>query len=301
MDEPTEGLAPMIVAQVRDLLLRARARRGSLGPRRRAEYRRCHPCSDHVAIMVNGRINRVMDAARTRTIANSSSDCSASGGTAMRRKRKLWPRRLGDDRGRSELMQGVAFGGAGRAGDGEREGLSRRSASQPLGSAGAPARTPVAETATDARPPMFAIPFAERIGRTALVVGTFDTKGAELSFIRDRLRALNIPMRTVDFSTSGKLSPRGRDADAGRGDASGRLRRGVLRRPRRFGHRHGRSLRPLDRTGARHRRRHLRRRLRRHVARDGGHATAAPRHPEDHGLYGRLGRGRRAMSAPPTS
>ena len=51
MDEPTEGLAPMIVAQVRDLLHSPRARGGHLGPRRRAEHRRRHfrfgPCRDH--------------------------------------------------------------------------------------------------------------------------------------------------------------------------------------------------------------------------------------------------------------
>ena len=53
---------------------------------------------------------------------------------------------------------------------------------------------------------VFAIPFAERIGRTAIVAGTFDTKGRELNFIRDRLKALGIPTRTVDLSTSGKPS-----------------------------------------------------------------------------------------------
>ena len=57
------------------------------------------------------------------------------------------------------------------------------------------------------RPPdddrrVFAIPFSERIGRTALVAGTFDTKGRELKFIRDRLKALGIPTRTIDLSTS---------------------------------------------------------------------------------------------------
>ena len=53
---------------------------------------------------------------------------------------------------------------------------------------------------------MLPLPFAERIGRTALVVGTFDTKGDELRFIRDRLRAHGVHARTVDLSTSGKPS-----------------------------------------------------------------------------------------------
>ncbi len=61
-------------------------------------------------------------------------------------------------------------------------------------------------TPTDETKKIFAIPFAERIGRTALVVGTFDTKGKELRFMADRLKKLGIPVRTVDLSTSGKPS-----------------------------------------------------------------------------------------------
>lgn len=53
---------------------------------------------------------------------------------------------------------------------------------------------------------IFAIPFAERFGRTALVVGTFDTKSAELRFMCDRLQGLGIPTKTIDLSTSGKPS-----------------------------------------------------------------------------------------------
>ena len=53
---------------------------------------------------------------------------------------------------------------------------------------------------------VFTIPFAERVGRTALVAGTFDTKSVELLFMADKLRALGIAVKTVDFSTSGKSS-----------------------------------------------------------------------------------------------
>ena len=56
------------------------------------------------------------------------------------------------------------------------------------------------------REKVFAIPVAERVGRTALVVGTFDTKSPELYFMRDRLKTLGIPTKTVDLSTSGKPS-----------------------------------------------------------------------------------------------
>ena len=58
----------------------------------------------------------------------------------------------------------------------------------------------------DNKKKIFAIPFAERIGRTVLVAGTFDTKGKELRFVAERLKSLGIPVRTVDLSTSGKAS-----------------------------------------------------------------------------------------------
>ena len=67
-------------------------------------------------------------------------------------------------------------------------------------------RRPAPAAAVSEPRPLLPLPFAERIGRTALVVGTFDTKGAELRFIRDRLRAYGVPVRTVDLSTSGKPS-----------------------------------------------------------------------------------------------
>jgi uncharacterized protein (UPF0261 family) len=47
---------------------------------------------------------------------------------------------------------------------------------------------------------------AERFGRTALVVGTLDTKGRELKFLREALREAGVRTRMVDLSTSGKPS-----------------------------------------------------------------------------------------------
>ena len=69
-----------------------------------------------------------------------------------------------------------------------------------------PARAELPKKPEEEARKIFAIPFAERIGRTALVAGTFDTKAAELNFVRDKLRALKIPVKTVDLSTSGKIS-----------------------------------------------------------------------------------------------
>jgi uncharacterized protein (UPF0261 family) len=41
------------------------------------------------------------------------------------------------------------------------------------------------------------------MGRTAVVAGTFDTKGRELFWLADRLRETGLPVLTVDLSTSG--------------------------------------------------------------------------------------------------
>jgi len=47
---------------------------------------------------------------------------------------------------------------------------------------------------------------AEMVGRTAYVVGTFDTKAVELNFLKATLRESGARVRTVDLSTSGKMS-----------------------------------------------------------------------------------------------
>ena len=100
----------------------------------------------------------------------------------------------------------VARGG--ESDDGASPRLPRRSSPEPLGpppGQSASLRAAAASGAAEA-PRLLPLPFAERIGRTALVVGTFDTKGDELRYIRDRLRAYGVPTRTVDLSTSGKPS-----------------------------------------------------------------------------------------------
>ena len=62
MDEPTEGLAPMIVAQVRDLLIRLAHEEDLAVLVVEQNIGVATAVSDHVAIMVNGRVNRIMDA-----------------------------------------------------------------------------------------------------------------------------------------------------------------------------------------------------------------------------------------------
>ena len=209
MDEPTEGLAPVIVEQVVRMLVTL-AQVGEMAILViEQNIGVATSVSEQVAIMVNGRINRIMDA---KLLASD---------------RELQQRLLGVGRHADEEPTQAETAEAREhvaeiyriERDGERRPDASASGSfQPVTSL--PNRWNVPVTAmrdaaiarsnpdeeAGAAAKLFAIPFAERIGRTALVVGTFDTKGRELRFMADRLKALKIPVRTVDLSTSGKPS-----------------------------------------------------------------------------------------------
>ena len=206
MDEPTEGLAPMIVVQVRDLLIRLAHEEDLAVLVVEQNIGVATSVSDHVAIMVNGRVNRIMDA------------------SALAADRDLQQRLLGVGRHAQEEIDGAAalpapastplsaevqvFRVARGDTNGDDDAPVYRADHLPnrWGLRPAPAVAPAPAAAASEPRPLLPLPFAERIGRTALIVGTFDTKGAELRFIRDRLRVYGVPVRTVDLSTSGKPS-----------------------------------------------------------------------------------------------
>jgi len=212
MDEPTEGLAPVIVEQVEAMTVRL-AEEGAMAVLViEQNIGVATSVADHVAIMVNGRINRVMES------------------RALAADRELQQRLLGVGRQEEEESPPPPEAASGEnaetllaavyqieRGQGARVGSAVAAPDSPPPSALLPDRWKMPATALrqaiveasracDDDRSVFAIPFSERIGRTAFVVGTFDTKGRELKFIRDRLKALGIPTRTVDLSTSGKPS-----------------------------------------------------------------------------------------------
>ncbi|TPN50640.1 ABC transporter permease [Mesorhizobium sp. B1-1-7] len=206
MDEPTEGLAPVIVDQVERMLVDLAAEGEMAVLVIEQNIGVATAVSNQVAIMVNGRINRLMDA------------------KALAADRELQQRLLGVGRHAEEAQVTPAEAAQAkeqlaevyrvdRTANGSTEAVSQIGVYRPVTELPNRWNVPVTElrqAAVDKAAPqddlkkVFAIPFAERIGRTALVVGTFDTKGKELRFVADRLKSLGLPVRTVDLSTSGK-------------------------------------------------------------------------------------------------
>jgi len=197
MDEPTEGLAPVIVAQVEEMLVRL-GEEGDMDVLV-IEQNIGVACliADSVAIMVNGRVNRIAPS-----------------------------RDLAADRELQQRLLGVGRHGHEDAGPAR---TAPQGAAQP-DQAGQPAvkiynSNPVAPTrwsqpvsvarleqlakvvttrpltthATSAEIRPLAAPGENLV----LVVGTMDTKGEELRYMRDLVRAAGLPVRMVDLSTSG--------------------------------------------------------------------------------------------------
>jgi uncharacterized protein (UPF0261 family)/ABC-type branched-subunit amino acid transport system ATPase component len=203
MDEPTEGLAPVIVAHVEEMLVRL-AEQGDVAILViEQNIGVATEMSDPVAIMVNGRINRIIASA---TLAGD---------------RELQQRLLGVGRHGHDETDG-ATGGAETA---ERTASPAPAAgptrvynanpviptrwSQPVSAARIEA-----QARTISRPTLATLDgrsVGDRRGAPAvsaephvIVVGTLDTKGDELRYIRDLIRAEGVRARLVDISTSGR-------------------------------------------------------------------------------------------------
>ncbi|WP_448042713.1 Tm-1-like ATP-binding domain-containing protein [Bradyrhizobium liaoningense] len=205
MDEPTEGLAPVIVAQVEEMLLQL----GEEGDMSVLVIEQnigvATAISRNVAIMVNGRINRIIDAAR------------------LAADRELQQRLLGVGL-HAELEPDVDVAPSGRevkpAPAPRRDGPlriyisnptlpTRWSQPVPIARIEAAARTVstqvtrLDETVRRQREPSAAQASGPPV---VLVVGTLDTKGPELRYIRDIIAESGLRTRLVDVSTSGKHS-----------------------------------------------------------------------------------------------
>jgi uncharacterized protein (UPF0261 family)/ABC-type branched-subunit amino acid transport system ATPase component len=207
MDEPTEGLAPVIVEQVEQILLNLGEQSdiGVLVVEQNIGV--ATAVAEKVAIMINGRINRVMEAAR------------------LEADRELQQRLLGVGlHGQAEPAEEAEAEAPAAAGERQlprtrgpvRVYISNPTMptrwSQPVPAAqietAARTRTAAPEpTATEIAPAVEIRPIHRGGAAPVIVAGTLDTKGDELRFIRDQIAAAGVRVLLVDLSTSGGPSP----------------------------------------------------------------------------------------------
>jgi len=219
MDEPTEGLAPMIVEQVAQSLrdLGAEGRIAVLLIEQNLGV--AISVADRIGVMVNGRIAQQMPATqlaadvdmqeRLLGVRSNGHDEEAGAGLPMQdpgETTQIFTVRRAHGDGAPSLddlaprtVRGFnrwnAGGTAAPVADIER---------QP---AAPPAQAAASATPAAAAPRIFDFPVAASSVRAAYVAGTFDTKGRELFFLRQCLERLGLRVVTVDLSTSGKPSP----------------------------------------------------------------------------------------------
>jgi uncharacterized protein (UPF0261 family)/ABC-type branched-subunit amino acid transport system ATPase component len=226
MDEPTEGLAPVIVQQVSEMLRTLAADDDISVLLIEQNLGVATSAANRVAVMVNGRVVHELPAVElTRNVPL---------------QQKLLGVQAQDDE-----IDAVAIDGAEATAAPGQVFLVRRAQhdfEQTPGQGGfstnrAPTRwsqsTPShgygsqsddhdrVRSAADTEPsightPMPSMPVSSMVGRAAYVVGTFDTKGRELGFLRTCLERRGVRVVTVDLSTSRQPSP----ADVGPGEVA---------------------------------------------------------------------------------
>jgi uncharacterized protein (UPF0261 family) len=210
MDEPTEGLAPVIVDRLSDMLreLAAEGRISVLLIEQNLGV--ATNVASRVAIMVNGRLVREMSARdlamdhalQQRLLGVQTHDAEA------------------DSRAEEDLAappQTIVYQVRRQADTDEGAMPGGPSPVPVVQVARAPTRwtqaNPLAArrgAAAEEMPPEITpaqIPVAQLTGRAAYVAGTFDTKGRELTFVANCLERLGLAVVTVDLSTSQKPSP----------------------------------------------------------------------------------------------
>ena len=219
MDEPTEGLAPMIVEQVVEALRGLAAESEIAVLLIEQNLGVAIDVADCIGVMVNGRIAHEMAAAELgadRELQERLLGLRPGGGDDEAIDAPL---PAADDQAPTQVLTvRRAYGdGAPSMADlapGTVRGFTRWNTGSttaptadivrfaPSAAARVPATAPVAST-----PAVYDFPVAATSVRAAYVAGTFDTKGRELFFLRQCLERLGLRVVTVDLSTSGKTSP----------------------------------------------------------------------------------------------
>jgi uncharacterized protein (UPF0261 family)/ABC-type branched-subunit amino acid transport system ATPase component len=220
MDEPTEGLAPVIVEQV-ERALRDLANEGEIAILLiEQNLGVAITVADTIGVMVNGRIARQMPAGElaadrelqerllgVRSAADEPDEAApeaAPAGESEAPVQVFTVRRAGGGDGPSLAADyGDVAARTVRS-------FNRWNAADPsvplvdVTHRPAEAAAPVPAPAASAK--VVELPVAATSGRAAYIAGTFDTKGRELFYLRQCLEKLGLRTVTVDLSTSGRTS-----------------------------------------------------------------------------------------------
>ena len=206
MDEPTEGLAPIIVQQV-VAMLKALASEGEISVLLiEQNLGVAIDVADTVDVMVNGRIARSMPTAELaadrelqQRLLGVRMDVDEQPDPAVEEPPETSVQVLTVKRATDSVvaeppapLEERTIRGVTRWGSTGRDHVVAENQ---------PAMAPAPE------PRVVELPVAQTIGRAAYIAGTFDTKGRELFFLRSCLEKLGVRTVTVDLATSGKPSP----------------------------------------------------------------------------------------------
>jgi uncharacterized protein (UPF0261 family)/ABC-type branched-subunit amino acid transport system ATPase component len=239
MDEPTEGLAPVIVQQVADMLKSLVVEGDMAILLIEQNLGVAMQVADDIAVMVNGRIARRLPAAELAANTELQQQLlgiksSLDEDVADQSAHTLGAAAQEASDSKSQQVQVFTIK---RAGDADQalpsldsnqariqRGYNRWSATDPLATQPkdqlisgrtitADNHMPSSNQAADALrlhgkdARVVEFPVAASMGKAAYIAGTFDTKAKELFFIRSCIEKLGLRTVTVDLSTSGKPSP----------------------------------------------------------------------------------------------
>ena len=228
MDEPTEGLAPVIVEQVTETLKRLAGDSEIAVLMIEQNIGVAVDVADRVAVMVNGRIARELsahelagdlelqqrllgvhggaadEAEEAAPVAESPAETTSI--YVVRRQGDTAEVRFGDgERGRRPASPSTSPGsGFTRWGDAGGGNVAPQLRDRAVPGVDAPVDEASSRAPEHARVVEF--PVAASSGRAAYIVGTFDTKGRELFFLKNCIEKLGLRTVTVDLSTSGATS-----------------------------------------------------------------------------------------------
>jgi uncharacterized protein (UPF0261 family)/ABC-type branched-subunit amino acid transport system ATPase component len=228
MDEPTEGLAPVIVEQVAQSL-RTLAAEGAIAVLLiEQNLGVALEVADRVGVMVNGRIAQEMPAAQLASDRelqerllgvksgghDEAADVPPPPLAEVSTPTQVYTVKRAHAEGAPSLddiaprtVRGFNRWNAGGTAAPATDIPRGSGASAPIERPAAAANTMTSAARSAAAAQVFDFPVAASSGRAAYVAGTFDTKGRELSYLRQCLEKLGLRVVTVDLATSGKPSP----------------------------------------------------------------------------------------------